>query len=178
MIDGHYIEEQRFLLKAQVCDDQDQTINSQHALNDVVLLPHRIARLIEFEVFIDQQFVCSQRADGLVVATPTGSTAYALSGGGPILYPSLDCIALVPICPHNLSSRPIVVSGDCEIELVIGKEMKDSPHLSCDGQSSLSIPLNGRAKIKKQEKTLRLIHPEDYNYYETLRKKLRWEGRA
>jgi len=176
VIDGHFIEEKRLVLQAEVLE-QNKVVDKNNALNDVVLLPARIAHMIEFQVFINGEFVCNHRADGLIVATPTGSTAYALSGGGPILHPKLNCIALVPICPHTLSSRPIVVSADSEIELVIAERPVARPNLSCDGQPPVRLPKDGKIKIKRQEKQLRLIHPKDYNYYETLREKLRWEGK-
>ncbi len=111
ILSGHYEEEQRYLLTAEI-DGSQYT-----ALNDVVIHKWNIARMIEFEVYIDGSFVDAQRSDGLIIATPTGSTAYALSGGGPLLHPSLNATVLVPICPHTLSNRPLVVSGDSTIEV-------------------------------------------------------------
>lgn len=173
---GQYQRELRFMLNATV--QHNDVINyTDNALNDVVLLPGDMAHMIEFEIYINQQFVCRQRADGLIIATPTGSTAYALSGGGPILHPQLDAIVLVPMFPHTLSYRPIVVSGDSQIDIVIPKHHPISPKLSCDGQQHHIISPGESIHVSKQEKQICLIHPMDYNYFETLRTKLYW-GRA
>ncbi len=172
MLAGEYQKEQRFLLNATV--QKSQPISSS-ALNDVVLLPGQVAHMIEFEIFIDQQFVCRQRADGLIVATPTGSTAYALSGGGPILHPALDAIVLVPMFPHTLSSRPIVISGDSKVILHIAKNSTVFPRLSCDGQAHIELESDDYISIEKKSQKLTLIHPLDYDYFDTLRVKLHWE---
>ena len=165
VLSGHYITETRFLLKTQL----------GIALNDIVLLPGNTAQLIEFDIMINDQFVCQQRADGLIVATPTGSTAYALSGGGPILHPQLNAVVLVPMFPHTLSNRPIVVDGDDKIELVIRAENESSPCISCDGQERITIEPGTRLTITKNEKKLQLIHPKNYQYFATLREKLGWQ---
>lgn len=172
ILEGNYRQEQRFLLNATV--QKAQPI-CKSALNDVVLLPGQVANMIEFEVFIDQQFVCRQRADGLIVATPTGSTAYALSGGGPILHPDLDAIVLVPMFPHTLSSRPIVISGNSQVMLHILKDTTGFPRLSCDGQAYIELNGDDYITIEKKLEKLKLIHPVDYDYFDTLRAKLRWE---
>jgi NAD+ kinase len=173
VLNGEYIEEHRFLLTAEL-QHHDKVITKQDALNDVVLLPGAAAHMIEFAIYINHKLVNSQRADGLIVATPTGSTAYSLSGGGPILHPSLNAIVLVPMFPHTLSSRPIVISGDSSVDIVINEENKVSPFVSCDGQRSVAIDPGGKIKIEKKAEQLRLIHPKDYNYFETLRVKLGW----
>lgn len=177
ILNGHYREEYRFLLQA-VIEDKNKTIGSDMGLNDVVLLPGDVAQMIEFDIYINDEFMCSQRADGLIVTTPTGSTAYALSGGGPIMYPQLDAIALVPMFPHTLSSRPIVIQDTSKIRINVSENNDASPYLSCDGQKRTAVPPGGTIKIQKKTEKLRLIHPEDYNYYDTLRKKLDWEKRA
>ena len=110
----------------------------------------------------------------MIVATPTGSTAYALSGGGPILHPSLDAIVLVPICPHTLSSRPVVVSGGSVVEIVLGENAESSVQLSCDGQTTAELAAGDRISIRKRRPDLRLIHPAGHEYYATLRAKLHW----
>jgi NAD+ kinase len=110
----------------------------------------------------------------LIVATPTGSTAYALSGGGPILHPQLDAMVLVPMFPHTLSSRPIVIEGDRKITLVITPNNTSTPRFSCDGQAYITTPAGSHITIRKKPKALHLIHPLDYNYYEALRSKLHW----
>jgi len=173
---GEYIEENRFLLDATLYDG-DQIRHRCSSLNDVVLSPGGIPQLIEFEIYINDKLVSSQRADGLVIATPTGSTAYALSNGGPILHPTLDAIVLVPIAPHTLSSRPIVVNGDNTINIVISDNNEISPNLSCDGQKTISVSPRQKIVVTKKTRQLRLIHPLDHNYYETLRAKLGWESK-
>jgi NAD+ kinase len=176
ILQGTYNEELRFLLNANI-QHKNHTIAQKLALNDVVLLPSDINRMIEFSIHIDKQFVCSHRADGMIIATPTGSTAHALSGGGPILHPGLDAIVLLPMFPHTLSSRPIVVKGDSDIEIIMAEECKACPNISCDGQELIPIPSGGKININKHKNLLRLIHMTDYNYYETLRGKLHWESK-
>ena len=128
---GQYTVEQRFLLEIEV-RREGVPIGQGDALNDVVLHPGKSTRMIEFELFIDGQFVYSLKADGLIIATPTGSTAYALSAGGPIMHPRLDAIVIVPMYPHTLSSRPIVVDADSELKVVIAEDMSIYPLVSCD----------------------------------------------
>jgi NAD+ kinase len=172
---GHYVEEQRFLLDAFI-GMQDNLEYFDSALNEVALLPGDVAHMIEFSILVDGQFVCSQRADGLLVATPTGSTAYALSSGGPILHPQLDAIAIVPICPHTLTSRPIVLGGNSEVTLIVDSYRYNAPQLSCDGHMRRAVKANETIVIRKKPRPLRLIHPSDYNYFDTLRSKLHWES--
>lgn len=173
VLDGQYLTESRFLLDMAVSRG-GKTIATGDALNDVVLHPGRHIRMIEFELYIDGQFVYSQSSDGLIVSTPTGSTAYALSGGGPLMYPSLDAIVLVPLNPHTLSSRPLVVGGDSQIKLVIGQQMSTSLNITCDGQASDLVKAGDEIHITKKPKRLTLIHPLEHNYYETCRTKLGW----
>jgi NAD+ kinase len=175
VLTGHYTEEKRFLLSASVHHD-NQVLARGEALNDVVLMPGTVPHLIEFDIYINEQFMCSQRADGIIVATPTGSTAYALSGGGPILHPKLDAIVLVPVFPHKLSSRPIVVSGDSVVKIMIQPQNESAPTVSCDSQERVNVPQGGYIRIVKNPQQLRLLHPMEYNYFETLRSKLGWES--
>lgn len=170
---GRLIEERRALLHAQVLRGE-QLIGEGLALNDVVLHIRDVVRMIEFDTYIDGRFVNTQRADGLVVATPTGSTAYALSGGGPLLHPSLDAVVLVPICPHTLSHRPIVVGNDSEIEVRLCPENTAAAQVAFDGQANIDLLPEDRVRIQRQEHRLRLIHPEGYDYFHILRAKLRW----
>jgi len=175
VLQGHYVEEKRFLLEAQV--RQDKKLLSQNvALNEVVLLPGELAQLIKFEIYIDDDFVCKQRADGLIASTPTGSTAYSLSGGGPILHPTLNAIALVPMFPHKLSSRPIVIKNTSVIDILILSSKNTEPSVSCDGHKRVIVPEGATLHIQKHDKALTLIHPRDYDYYDTLRVKLGWEA--
>jgi len=173
ILEGQYTLENRFLLYAEVFRG-DQSIGSSNAVNDVVLYPGEIARMIQFELYMDRQFVYSQRSDGLIISTPTGSTAYSLSGGGPILSPQTDTIVLVPMCPHTLTSRPIAVNKQKVIDIVISESNPHNPQLSCDGQVIISLQPGDRIQIKQYPIEMRLVHPLDYDYFEVLRTKLGW----
>ncbi|MCG9231731.1 NAD(+) kinase [Vibrio diabolicus] len=176
VLDGEYIEEERFLLEAEV-HRHGQIKSHNAALNEAVLHPGQIAHMIEFEVYIDESFAFSLRADGLIVSTPTGSTAYSLSGGGPILSPSLNAISLVPMFPHTLSSRPLVVDGKRRIKLVVSPVNRGTQEVSCDGQVSLPVSPGDEIHIYQSPNVLKLIHPKDYSYYHVLRNKLGWSSK-
>jgi NAD+ kinase len=169
---GNFDEEERTLLHATVTRGDDE-ISSSNALNDVVIHKKDIARMIELDTWINGQFLNTNRSDGLIIATPTGSTAYALSGGGPVLHPALEAITLVPICPHTLSNRPIVLHDDATIEVVVHPGALQA-QISCDGQVNSTLDPGDRITIRKHDHTLRLLHPPGHDYYEVLRKKLRW----
>lgn len=173
ILEGKYNQEQRILITAKIERDGEY-IYQGAALNDVVLFGGSLARMIEFEVYINEDFVLRQLSDGFIVATPTGSTAYALSGGGPILYPTLKAISLVPMLPHMLTSRPIVVEECSRIELRVSRNNQTPPKLSCDGQLHFDLQAGDRVHIEKYPKTLTLIHPSHYDYYSVLRQKLGW----
>lgn len=169
---GEYVEDRRFLLQANIGDDRELL-----ALNDVVLHKWNIARMIEFETSINGQFVDSQRSDGIIISTPTGSTAYALSGGGPLLEPSLNAIVLVPICPHRLSNRPIVVHGNSEITIdTCGRTDSSHVGVTCDGQASEQLNPGDKLVIRKYTKSIRLFHPQNHDHFNLLRAKLGWGG--
>ena len=170
---GNYVEERRILLEAQVIRD-GHIINEGCALNDVVVHIRDVARMIEFNTYINDQFVNHQRSDGLVVSTPTGSTAYSLSSGGPLLHANLDAIVLVPICPHTLSNRPLVVNADSKVEVIIGDGRQSTAQVTFDGQTAFDVKPGDKILIRRKTKTVCLIHPENYDYYEILRAKLRW----
>ncbi|MBU2898401.1 MULTISPECIES: NAD(+) kinase [Vibrio] len=176
VLDGKFIAEERFLLEAEV-HRHGQVKSHNAALNEAVLHPGQVAHMIEFEVYIDESFAFSLRADGLIVSTPTGSTAYSLSGGGPILSPSLNAISLVPMFPHTLSSRPLVVDSKRRIRLVVSPENRGTQEVSCDGQVSLPVSPGDEVHIYQSPNTLNLIHPKDYSYYHVLRNKLGWSSR-
>lgn len=173
---GEFKSTRRYLLDMTV-ERKGEVISRGLALNDLVLHPGRSVRMMEFELSIDQQFVYSQRSDGLIISTPTGSTAYALSAGGPIMHPNLDAIVLVPMNPHTLASRPIVVSGDSHIEILVGTRNEIHPLISCDGQVDITTELGDVIKIHRKPQALRLIHPMGHNFYETCRDKLGWGRR-
>ena len=173
---GDYIVSNRFLLEVDLFRN-GKKVSSGEALNDVVLHPGKSVRMMEFELYIDGQLVYTQRSDGLIVSTPTGSTAYALSGGGPIMHPNLDAIVLVPMNPHTLSSRPIVVGGNSNIEIRVGSRNELDPMVTCDGQNDLQPEPGDIVRIHKKAKPLQLIHQVEHNFYETCRTKLGWGGR-
>jgi len=172
---GLYHMETRFLLEAEVRRG-DETLGQGDALNDLVLHPGKSTKMIEFELFIDGQFVCNQKADGLIIATPTGSTAYSLSAGGPIMHPKLDAIVIVPMYPHTLSSRPIVIDGNSELKIVVAQNLAIYPQVSCDGQNHFSCAPGDSIYVRKKAQKLRLLHPIGHNYYEVCRSKLGWAG--
>jgi NAD+ kinase len=166
---GHHRTETRMLLDAKVIRAGKQ-VHQGVALNDIVVKSG--LRLIELEVAIDGKFMHKQRSDGLILATPTGTTAYSLSAGGPILHPDLDAIALVPISPHTLSNRPIVLNSTCKIEISLVQV--DDAQISYDGQFLLALEVGDKVLVQRAAKDIALLHPTDYCYFEMLRNKLNW----
>lgn len=173
ILEGHYRVEERLMLQATV-KHADASQHQHLAMNDVILRNHENVRMIEFEALHNESLIHRQRADGLIVSTPTGSTAYALSGGGPIMHPSLAALALVPICPHTLSNRPILIPADAHITLRLHSEEPVQAQLSLDGQDGLLVSSADDIFIRRYQKPLLLIHPEEYDYYDILRAKLHW----
>jgi NAD+ kinase len=173
MLKGEYSTEDRLLLEASA-ERFGKLEATVPALNDVVVHKSDGGRLIEFETWVDDQFLCAYRADGMIVATPTGSTAYALSGGGPILHPAMDAIALVPICPHTLGDRPLVVAGSSRIEIRIGDTHGGGAQVTWDGQHAETLQAGDRVLAQRSQKRIRFIHPRGYDYYKILRTKLHW----
>lgn len=176
ILQGQYREEPRFVLHAEVIREEDEiiVIGSGDALNDVVLHVRNEIRMIEFTTRVDGHFVNTQRADGLIIATPTGSTAYALSSGGPIMHPALQAIALVPICPHTLSDRPLVISNQSVIEIKLCEDRDIPARLSFDGHNNIELESGDQIRIHTRPEKLRLLHPQSYDYYHILREKLHW----
>lgn len=170
---GEFMIEERFLLDAKI-EQNGKIIEANNALNEVVVHSSQIARTIDFEVSIDGKFAFSQRSDGLIIATPTGSTAYSLSAGGPILTPNLNAIALVPMNPHSLSSRPLVVDGDSVISMRFAEYNQPNLVISCDSQRLLPFSPEERVLVQKSPDKLRLLHLKDYNYFNVLGSKLGW----
>lgn len=173
ILDGDFVTEERILLEAEVVRD-GKVVHHANAFNDAVLNKGQLARLIEFETWVNGEYVNSTRADGIIIATPTGSTAYALSAGGPILHPTLPAIVIVPICPHTLSDRPLAVSSDSLIEIVLTSSAQQSAHVTLDGQTNFSIQDNDRVRVQRAKQAAILIHPAQRNHYEVLRAKLGW----
>lgn len=170
---GEFMIEERFLLDAKI-EQNGKIIEASNALNEVVVHSSQIARTIDFEVSIDGKFAFSQRSDGLIIATPTGSTAYSLSAGGPILTPNLNAIALVPMNPHSLSSRPLVVDSDSVISMRFAEYNQPNLVISCDSQRLLPFSPEERVLVQKSPDKLRLLHLKDYNYFNVLGSKLGW----
>jgi NAD+ kinase len=173
IFNGNYSIEKRFLLQGQV-ELHDEPSATHIGLNDIILHSHESVSMIEFEVFSDGQLINRQRADGLIVATPTGSTAYSLSGGGPIMHPSLQAISLVPICPHTLSHRPIVLPADRQIDIQLSEGM--AAQVSFDGVTRSIINNQDKIHIQRYPKEITLLHPAGYNYFHILRAKLKWSN--
>ena len=164
--------DRRVMLRVDLQRGTDQ-VTSNRVLNDVVINKSALARIIEIEAYLNQQFVNSFRADGLIISTPTGSTAYNLSAGGPIIFPSMNAIVITPICPFTLSNRPIVVPDDAVIELLLKTDNEDVS-LTLDGQVGFPLKVDDRVTIRKSLTTFNLIQPSNRNYFEVLRDKLRW----
>ena len=171
ILDGNYVTEERMLLEAEVFSGES-SVFSVLAFNDVVISKGIKGSMIELEVRIDGQFLYTVRADGLIVASPTGSTAYALSSGGPIVHPSLSVIGLVPICPHTFSSRPIVISSDSVVEIIIGVAADARAHF--DSHSRFDLREQDHVVVRRYGHRIRLLHPVGHNYYSMLREKLHW----
>lgn len=168
ILDGKYIEEQRTMLEVEVGG------RAFRAFNDVVIHKWNISRMIEYETYVDGQFVNIQRSDGFIVSTPTGSTAYNLSCGGPLVHSNMNATILVPICPHSLSNRPLVVDGDSEIKVVVcGHTTHRDIQVTCDGLKTTQ-PDDDAIIINKYRNPIRLIHPQDHDHFNTLRVKLGW----
>lgn len=171
LLDGRYRREKRILLEASV-RRADRLIGKGLALNDVVLSRADAGRMMEFEVTIDGEFIYNQRSDGIIVATPTGSTAYALSANGPILQPAVAGIALVPLCPHALTARPITISDTSVIDIRITPQY--DARLYCDGQTRIDLTGGDGIRVTRSRHAITLLHPEGYSYFAMLREKLRW----
>jgi NAD+ kinase len=176
MLHGEYDEDRRSLMQAQVLRD-GRSVFDALAMNDVVVNRGATAGMVELRVEVDGRFVANQRADGLIIASPTGSTAYAMSAGGPILHPSIAGWLMVPIAPHTLSNRPLVLADTAQIaiELVAGRDAS----ANFDMQSLASLMLGDRILVRRSEHSVRFLHPKGWSYFDTLRKKLHWnEGGA
>jgi NAD+ kinase len=150
-----------------------KVIESQSVLNEAVINKGALARMIELELSIDADFVCRYRADGLIVASPTGSTAYSLSAGGPIVHPAVEAFIITPICPHMLSDRPVVVRDSSSIEMKLSGNT-ESVFLTLDGQKGIPLQATDRVRIFRAKEMLKLIQPPKKPYFEILRNKLKW----
>ena len=171
ILDGKFVAEDRMLLASEIFSGGERVFEVL-AFNDVVISKGIKGSMMEFELRIDGQFIYSQRSDGLIVATPTGSTAYALSSGGPIVHPSLNLMTLVPVCPHTLSNRPIVISSDCTIEIIV--HGADDPRAHFDSHSHFDLREGDRIVVRRYPHAISLLHPLGHSYYGMLREKLNW----
>ena len=171
MLQGQYEEDHRTLMHGHVMRDGHCVFDAL-AMNDVVVNRGGTSGMMELRVEVDGHFVANQRADGLIIASPTGSTAYALSAGGPLLHPAIPGWVLVPIAPHTLSNRPIVLADATEItiEVVSGRDAS----ANFDMQSLASLSLGDRVMVKRSQHRVRFLHPKGWSYFDTLRKKLHW----
>lgn len=173
ILQGTHTEEQRMMLLLEVTRD-GKLIASGHALNDIVISRHNADRLIAWSAKVNGKLITSARSDGVIVSTPTGSTAYALSAGGPILDPELDAVALVPICPHTLSNRPIALRANSVIEFSVTDTEQADAHVSADGQRICDLRGNEIIRVSRSPHSLKLIKMTESDHYGTLREKLGW----
>ncbi len=175
ILDGHYVTEQRMLLQSLVYSQSvgaGQAVLNVLAFNDVVVAKGFQGGLIEIEVQVDGEYIYSQRSDGLIVATPTGSTAYALSAGGPVVHPSLSVITVVPVAPHTLSNRPIVLSSASVIDIIVRRA--EGPRAHFDSHSHFDLHEGDRVQVQRYPHQIKLLHPIGHSYYAMLREKLHW----
>lgn len=173
ILDGEYHIEERMMLDVNVLQD-DKSIYTQTALNDIVIGKHALEKLISWQAHVNQQFVTAARSDGVILSTPTGSTAYALSAGGAIMHPGLDVISMVPVSPHTLTNRPIGLPADAVIELTIHNRTKNCAHVSADGLIGCNLVGDEVVQITRSKNSVKLIHTKNYNYFAMLRAKLGW----
>ncbi len=175
ILQGRFRAEEHQRLQAKVLR-RDEVVAEQTALNEVVIHSWNSTSMIEIVTFINGVFLNSQRSDGLIVSTPTGSTAYALSAGGPILSPALKAIELAPINPHSLTNRPIVIPDDSVVEIVFRQSRDFRARLACDNVSIPDIEIGDRIRIAKADRPIRILHPLSHDFFEILRVKLNWSG--
>jgi len=173
ILNGEYEVEERVLLNASIMRDGN-VIATGNALNDVVVHKWEVAHMIETDTYINDDFVHTHRSDGIITSTPTGSTAYALSGGGPIIQPGLDALVIVPICPHTLSNRPIAIKSDSKIKIALSGTGRHKGQVTCDGRMLHELEIGDEVHIEIGAQKLKLLHPKGHDYFQILRAKLHW----
>jgi NAD+ kinase len=173
ILKGRYVRDRRLVLAAQIRTRRGAR-GPFLAINDVVLRNQAAVRMLDFETWLDDEFISQHRADGIIVSTPTGSTAYALSGGGPVIHPSLDALTVVPICPHTFSDRPVVFGSDRAVRIVLNGSRGTRAMCTCDGQHDETLAAGDSVVITRSPHVLELIHPRNYRYFNILRNKLHW----
>lgn len=176
ILSGDYLADERRMLEAQVVGGSGEARAPMVALNDVTLQKRETGRILDFVTAVNGSYVNTHGGDGLIVATATGSTAYALSCGGPIIQPDVDALVIVPICPHTLSDRPLVIRASCEVEVRLQPDEEAPAQIACDGEQYGELNVGETLRIRAARETVTLLHPRDYNYYELLRSKLNWGG--
>jgi len=175
ILQGNYRQEKRYLLRTKIIRDK-QIIHEETAVNEVVIHRWVTPSMIELQTSIDGVYLNTQRSDGLIISTPTGSTAYSLSAGGPIIHPSLGALILVPLNPHTLSNRPIVIHDSSEIEISFIKTNEVRAQVTCDHIAIPDVLISDTILIKKDPKPITILHPENHDFFHTLRDKLHWSG--
>jgi NAD+ kinase len=174
VVHGQYRESRRRLLQCELFRGEDLIV-SYDALNDAVVTNSSLARMVEFDLRVDESHMCGYKADGVIISTPTGSTAYSLSAGGPIIYPTVECFCLTPICPHILTNRPVVVPDSSVLELTLNSR-NDSVWLTIDGQVGQTLEPGDRVVCRRSERVVRLVAPPHMHFFDVLRDKLKWGG--
>jgi len=172
VLDGHFVADRRMMMDVAV-HRSGQAIAQYRALNDAVINKGTLARIIDLEACVDGQYVSSFRSDGLILATPTGSTAYNLSAGGPIVFPAMNAMTLTPICSHTLTNRPLVLPGEVKIDITL-RSTQDEVHLTVDGQVGMRLNRDDRVRVERSKVTVQLIAPSGKNYFDVLRGRLKW----
>ncbi|HEX5413486.1 MAG TPA: NAD(+)/NADH kinase [Terriglobia bacterium] len=175
VLSGNYRSERRVQIEGELVR-ADEVLSSFRALNDVVLNKGAIARIQDFEVYADGEFISNYKSDGLIVATPTGSTAYSLAAGGPVVSPSVEAFMITPICAHTLTNRPLVLRDSANIEIVV-KSQREAAYLTVDGQVGIATHSEDIIRVRKSDSCIELIQPPQRNYFEILRQKLKWGER-
>lgn len=175
VLSGDFAVQKRTVLSADVIRE-GETIAHYEALNDAVVSKAAMARLLELDAFVEDEFVCSYRADGLIISTPTGSTAYSLSAGGPVIFPSVSAVCITPICPHTLTNRPVLLPESSTVEIVI-RAGDDLSYLTIDGQVGLDLNLNDRIRACPAKHHVHIVQPQRVRFFEVLRSKMKWGER-
>ncbi len=173
---GKFVVDERLMLKGEIYDEKGRVIVEEHVLNDVVVNKAALARIMDLKLMIDGNFVSDYKSDGLIISTPTGSTAYSLAAGGPIIFPSTNVLVITPICPHSLTNRPIIICSNSEIEITLNKLHTDI-FITFDGQRGYKFSSQYVLKVKKSERKAILVNPKLKNYFEVLKEKLKWGER-
>jgi NAD+ kinase len=175
VLSGDYRSERRVQIEGELVR-ADEALSTFRALNDVVLNKGAIARIQDFEVYADGEFISNYKSDGLIVSTPTGSTAYSLAAGGPVVSPTVEAFIVTPICAHTLTNRPLVLQDSANIEIVV-KSQREAAYLTVDGQVGIATHSEDIIRVRKSDSVVELIQPPQRNYYEILRQKLKWGER-